>query len=280
MLNDIWTTLFFQPIHNALVYAYILTGSLGISIALVIILVRLLMSPMAIKQHNDLKKLQKVKPELEKIKEQYKNDAQARAKAESELYKKIGYNPIGCFVNFLIQIPFLAAIYQSIYTFTNHTPANMPNLYEYVRNALNALNISNFNTTLFGVDLINNVVGQINFANPAVAIAAILILALLAFSNFLPSYVNMKFLNPEAYKPKPKKDPKAEPTFEETFASSMNTSTLYVLPLMLTFSMSSLPTLISIYLILQNFLSLIQQILIKVVYDKIENKSTLATPKE
>lgn len=280
MLNDIWTTLIFQPIHNVLVYAYIITGSLGISIALVIILVRLIMSPMAIKQHNDLKKLQRVKPELEKIKEKYKNDAQARSKAEAELYKKIGYNPIGCFVNFLFQIPFLAAIYQSIYTFTNHTPANMPTLYEYVRNALNALNISSFNTTLFGVDLIKNVVGQINFANPTVAIIAILILALLAFSNFLPSYVNMKFLNPEAYKPKPKKDPSAEPTFEETFASSMNTSTLYVLPLMLTFSMSSLPTLISIYLILQNFLSLIQQVLIKFVYDKIENKDALATTKE
>lgn len=271
MLGEIWNTIIFNPIHNLLLYFYVLTGSLGASIVLIILAVRLLMTPLVYKQFSDTRKLNSLRPKLQELQEKFKKEPQKLATAQQKLYKDAGYNPLGCFVNFVIQLPIIIALYQSVLTFTKYTPETMPGLYSFVQNALNNLGQATFNTNLLGIAIMDNPVAHLSLENIVGSLPYIILIALVGLSNFLPTYINMKIMNPNAMVPKKPADPNAEPSFEETFAQSMSTSTLYIMPIMVTFSMLSFPSIISVYLIIQNFVGLIQQLGVKLFHEKMNN---------
>ena len=274
MLGEIWNTIIFNPMHNLLLYFYVLTGSLGTSIALIILVVRLVMTPLVYKQFSDTKKLNSLRPKLQDLQEKFKGDPQKLAAAQQKLYKEVGYNPLGCFVNFFVQLPIIIALYQSVLTFTQFTPENMPGLYPFVKEALVKLGQTTFNTNLFGIAVMENPIAHLSFDNIIGSLPYVILVILVGLSNFLPTYINMKQMK-EQQQPIKKKpvDPNAEPSFEETFSQSMTTSTLYVMPVMVTFSMLSFPSIISVYLIIQNFVGLIQQLGVKLFHEKISSQS-------
>lgn len=268
MLGNIWNTILFAPIHNLLVYLYVITGSLGASVILIIVLVRLLLTPLVIKQYSDMKKITGIRPKLMELQTKHKDDPQKLAAAQSALYKEIGYNPLGCFVNIFVQFPIIIALYQAVLTFTQHTPARMTGLYPFVQTALNNLGQSTFSTSLLGILLMDSPIKHIGFNDITGSIAYVILLVLLGISNFVPTYINMKYINPQPKVEKKKTADGEEESFSETFAQSMNTSTLYVMPVMITLSMLSLPSIVSIYLIFQNFVGVAQQVAVKLFYDK------------
>lgn len=272
MLGTIWNTILFAPIHNLLVYLYVFTGSLGASVILIIVFVRLLLTPLVIKQYADMKKITGIRPRLMELQAKHKDDPQKLAAAQSALYKEIGYNPLGCFVNIFIQFPIIIALYQAVITFTQHTPATMPGLYPFVQTALNNLGEAAFRTNLFGILLMDSPIKHIGFTDITGSIGYIILLVLLGISNFVPTFVNMKYINPQQKVEKKKTATgEEEENFTETFTQSMNTSTLYVMPVMITISMLSLPSIISIYLIFQNLVGVLQQVIVKVFYDRRSN---------
>jgi YidC/Oxa1 family membrane protein insertase len=59
-----------------------------------------------------MRAMQKVQPEIEKIRAKYKNDSQKMNQAVMELYKEHKVNPIGGCLPMLVQMPVLIALYQ------------------------------------------------------------------------------------------------------------------------------------------------------------------------
>lgn len=282
MIGQIWSTILFQPIHNTLVYLYTLTGSLGLSVVIVILIIRFLLTPLIVKQYADTQKLLKIRPKLQEIQDKHKNAPKELQKAQADLYKEIGYNPIGCLINIVVQLPVVIALYQSVISFTTHSPATMPDLYPFVQAALNKLGQATFNTNLLGIVILESPAKHIGLNSIVEAIPYIILLILLALSNFIPTWINMKYINPQ---PKPVKKPDAQfddPDFAQTLTTSMNSSFLYIMPITLTISMYTLPSIITIYLILQNIIGTSQQLIVKYVYDRInknknENKAAVET---
>ena len=91
---------------------------LGLSYAMAIIAltvcVRLLLFPLSIKQAIGSIKMQAIQPELKVLAEKYKDDLQARSRAQSELFKKHGYHPVqGCLPIF-IQLPIFIGLYKAL----------------------------------------------------------------------------------------------------------------------------------------------------------------------
>jgi YidC/Oxa1 family membrane protein insertase len=115
--------LFFAPIVNILVLlirgleGMSVPGALGIAIIIVTILIRLLVWPLMATQLKSAKKMADLKPHLDELKKKHKDDKQALAKAQMDLYKEHGVNPAGGCLPLLIQIPPMIAIYQVIYSF-------------------------------------------------------------------------------------------------------------------------------------------------------------------
>jgi YidC/Oxa1 family membrane protein insertase len=93
---------------------YFVVRNYGLAIILLTILVRGCMFPLSIKQALGAQKMQEIQPEIKRIAEKYKNDVQAKTKAQQELFRKHNYNPMsGCLVLF-IQLPIFIGLYRAL----------------------------------------------------------------------------------------------------------------------------------------------------------------------
>ena len=95
-----------------LLYAFL--GNYGIAIILLTVLVRGVMFPLSRKAAINAQKMQELAPELKKIADQYKDDMEGRMKAQRELQKRVGFNPLaGCLPMFL-QLPVFIGLYRAL----------------------------------------------------------------------------------------------------------------------------------------------------------------------
>ncbi|MBI2425499.1 MAG: membrane protein insertase YidC [Candidatus Hydrogenedentes bacterium] len=86
----------------------------GVAIILLTILVRTVMFPLTLKSMKNMKRMQKLGPEMEKIRAEFGDDQQEMNKRLMELYSEHGANPLkGCFP-MLLQIPVFIALYRML----------------------------------------------------------------------------------------------------------------------------------------------------------------------
>jgi YidC/Oxa1 family membrane protein insertase len=116
-VNFGWFGILARPLLWLLKKAYSWTGNFGLAILLVTLLIRILLFPLMHKSYASMKKMQKLAPKMNAIRDRYKKaktDAAQRAKMNQELmglYQAEGYNPMsGCFP-VLLQLPILVAFY-------------------------------------------------------------------------------------------------------------------------------------------------------------------------
>ena len=88
-----------------------IVGNYGIAIIIVTRIVRLLMFPLTLKQEKSMKKMRELQPELDKIKEKYKDNPQEYQKRTAEIYKENNVNPLSGCLPILIQMPIFIALY-------------------------------------------------------------------------------------------------------------------------------------------------------------------------
>ena len=90
---------------------YGVVGNYGIAIIIVTILMRIIVFPLTLKQEKSMKKMRDLQPEIEKIKEKYKDSPQEYQQKTAELYRESGVNPLGGCLPLLIQMPVFVALY-------------------------------------------------------------------------------------------------------------------------------------------------------------------------
>ena len=89
-------------------------GSFGIIILILVILVKLVISPLTYKSYVSMAKMRLVKPQIDELAKKYPKpeDAMKKQQATMELYKKAGINPMGGCIPMLIQLPILIAMFR------------------------------------------------------------------------------------------------------------------------------------------------------------------------
>ena len=95
-----------------------IVGNYGIAIIIVTILMRILIFPLTLKQEKSMKKMKDIQPEVDKIREKYKDDPQTLNQKTMEIYKENNVNPMGGCLPILIQMPIFVALY---YAFVGNT---------------------------------------------------------------------------------------------------------------------------------------------------------------
>jgi YidC/Oxa1 family membrane protein insertase len=93
---------------------YYVVGNYGLAIILLTVLVRGCMFPLSLKQVAGAQKMQQLQPEIKKIQEKHKNNAEARTKAQQELFRKHDYNPLSGCLPIFIQMPVFIGLYRSL----------------------------------------------------------------------------------------------------------------------------------------------------------------------
>ena len=112
-----WYSILARPLLWGLRRVYGWVGNYGLAILLVTLVIRILLFPLMHKSYASMKKMQKLAPKMNAIRDKYKRsktDAAQRQKMNEELmklYQAEGYNPMsGCFP-ILLQLPILVAFY-------------------------------------------------------------------------------------------------------------------------------------------------------------------------
>jgi YidC/Oxa1 family membrane protein insertase len=228
-MMEIFRTILFQPLFNALIFFYNLTGgSLGVAVILLTASIRVLFFPLFHKSLKSQMALSKLQPELEKIKKKYpKKDEQMRK--IMEFYKEKKINPMSGCLPILIQLPILIALYQVfLYGFD---PGQLNIIYSFLARPesidpvfLNLINLS-----------------QKNF----------ILAALAGISQFWQA----KMITPQSAG--------AVQGSRLDFAGMMSRQMLYLGPFLTLFILMSLPSVVAIYWLVSNIISILQQYLVK-----------------
>jgi YidC/Oxa1 family membrane protein insertase len=112
-MSFLWIEILYKPMLNALIMLYntVAFGDMGIAIIELTIIIRLILLPSSIKALRSQITMQKLQPELEKIKQKYKDDKQKQSQVTMEFYKKYKINPLSSCLPTLIQLPFMIALF-------------------------------------------------------------------------------------------------------------------------------------------------------------------------
>lgn len=85
--------------------------SYGLSIIILTVIIRALLSPLNVKQIKSSVMMNKVAPEMKKLQAKYKNDPQKLNEETMRIYKEKGINPLAGCLPLLFQWPILIALY-------------------------------------------------------------------------------------------------------------------------------------------------------------------------
>ena len=100
------------PILRGLQFFYEYFPNYGLAIIFLTLIIRLITFPLQFKSFKSMKKMQVIQPELQKLKEKYKDNPQRMQKETVELFRKAGANPLGGCFPLLLQMPVFFAFYQ------------------------------------------------------------------------------------------------------------------------------------------------------------------------
>jgi YidC/Oxa1 family membrane protein insertase len=111
-----WFGVVSMPLLYVLHFSHRLTGSWGIDIILLTVLIKLLLAPLTHKSFVSMKQMQKLQPQMERLKEKYKDDKEGLNKEIMELYRRNKVNPFGGCLPMLFQFPVFIGLYNALRT--------------------------------------------------------------------------------------------------------------------------------------------------------------------
>jgi YidC/Oxa1 family membrane protein insertase len=109
--GDIWRGI--VAALNWLLQAFFhFTGSYGIAIILVTLLVKVILVPLTIKQTRSMIAMQRIQPEIRKLQEKYKDDKEKLSQEMMKFYKENKVNPFGGCLPLILQLPVFFALFE------------------------------------------------------------------------------------------------------------------------------------------------------------------------
>lgn len=231
-MHALLKTVFYTPLYNGLIFLiYILPGhSVGVAVILFTLLIKLILSPLSHKAAKFQLEMKTHEGELNRIKEQFKNDKQAQGKAVLDFYKEKHINPFAGILPLFIQIPIVIALYYVFYK-GGLPVVDTSLLYSFIPIPVPDMH-------LFGFNILEKS----------------LVLAILAgAAQFLQAQFAM-----------PPVPPKAEtPSIGNDLARSMQLQMKYVLPIFMGFVAYAVSGAVALYFITSSLFTIAQELIVR-----------------
>lgn len=253
-----------QPIFNFLlgIYSLIPGGDLGIAIIIFTIFVRFAFWPLLKKQLHQTKSMQKLQPELVRIKKECAGNKQLEGMRMMELYKEHGVSPFRSIGVLLIQLPIFIALYRVI----NIIAVDQSGIENYTYGFMKGISPiakliadpSTLNQKFLGfVDLTGKAIGQ----NPTTVNVILLVLAVSAVAT---QFLLSRQIMPKNTPKRRVRDIMAEAAkgkeVDQAEINAITTKNMtYFMPIMMLFIMVYLPGAITLYYLVSNLVAFLQQ---------------------
>lgn len=231
---QLFTLVFYQPLYNGLIFLMDLIpwADAGIIVILFTFIVKLVLFPLSRSAVKTQVLMKKSEPEINAIKEKYKDDKQEQARKVMALYKEKKINPFSSIILVLIQLPIVIALYR-IFWASSLPSVSQELLYSFVN---------------VPASISMNFLGILDISQRS------LILAILAGVS---AYFQARFSMPKL---PPKKE---TPSFKDDLARSMSLQAKYLLPFFIFFISYTVSGAVALYLITSNIFTIGQEIVIK-----------------
>ena len=115
MIDWGWFYFITKPLFRLIDFIYHYVGNFGFAILIVTVLVKAAFFPLANQSYRSMAKMKMIQPKIAELKTLYPDDQAAQQKAQMELFKKEGVNPVAGCLPMLIQIPVFFALYKVIF---------------------------------------------------------------------------------------------------------------------------------------------------------------------
>ncbi|MEU9110707.1 membrane protein insertase YidC [Streptomyces sp. NPDC048483] len=99
----------------------------GLSIVSLVVLIRICLIPLFVKQIKSTRNMQALQPKMKAIQERYKSDKQRQSEEMMKLYKETGTNPLSSCLPILAQSPFFITLYQVLNHIANNQTVGVIN---------------------------------------------------------------------------------------------------------------------------------------------------------
>lgn len=224
--------IFYVPLYNGLIFLIgVLPGhSVGVAVILFTALVKLILSPLSHKAAKFQLEMKMHEADINRIKEQFKNDKQAQGKAILDFYREKNINPFAGILPLFIQIPIIIALYYVFYQGGLPT-IDSSLLYSFVTAPVPDMH-------LFGINILEKSLS----------------LAILAgISQFLQAHFAM-----------PPAPPKTDtPSLGNDLARGMHMQMKYVLPVFMGFIAYAVNGAVALYFITSSLFTIAQEIVVR-----------------
>ncbi len=240
MFSYIWHTFFFDPVYNLLTFFLDImpVGDMGLALIAAVVVIKILLFPLSIKAVKTQRIVREIESKIKAIKEEFKDDRQAQAKAMMEIYKEVGMNPLASITVLFIQLPIIFAL--GIIAIRGSAGIKLPDinpdiLYSFIPmpDTVSMLFLGHFDTSA-----------------PSLALALVA-----GFSQFVSTSLAL-----------PKLAPKVEgaaPDFKDDFMRNMQLQMKYVMPVIMVFVAYAFSAAIALYFVVSNITQIIQELLVR-----------------
>lgn len=224
-----------DPLLKVLLVFYQFFGNFGFAILAFTAVLRALLIPLSIPMLKSQKKMQLIKPHLDKLKKQYGHDKAKLQQEQMKLYQEHKINPTAGCVPYLLQLVVLIALYQVLNTFLHSSQVNGVTI----------------NTDFFGLNLAKP---DPTYILPILAGATQLIMSLM----ILPG-VESHDLIPDTAKTKKLKEENKKESNTQEMAETIQKQTIFLMPAMTAFIALRFPSGLAMYWVATTVFSIFQQ---------------------
>ena len=261
-----WNTIFFNPILNLTLLLYHAFGNnLGWAIIVIAVIFRLLLLPLVKKQTSMTRKMAELKPQIDALQKKYANNQEKLAQEQVKLYKKSGYNPLGCIFTTIPQFLLVIVLFQVVRSMGTGT-IDTTRVYDFIEPLFTVTDGKiAIDLAFFGLNL--GTIYWKDFTNKfsLEALPYLILVLLTGVSQFFATKFTQIMQNPtkalEKKEPKKKKK-EAEELSPEELQKSMGKSTAYIMPLFTIVLAVNMPAFITLFWTAQSFMLVVQYVLL------------------
>lgn len=109
-----WFSFLAIPLLRLLKTFHRITGNYGVDIIVLTILIKVLFIPLTNRSMKSMRDMQRLQPQMAKLREKFKDDRERLNKEMIELYRRHRVNPLGGCLPMLLQFPVFIGLYQAL----------------------------------------------------------------------------------------------------------------------------------------------------------------------
>jgi YidC/Oxa1 family membrane protein insertase len=109
-----WFSFIAVPLLHELKFSHAFTGNYGVDIILLTVIIKILFIPLTQKSFRSMREMQKLQPQMAKIRERFKDNSEQMNKEIMEMYRRHKVNPLGGCLPMVLQVPVFIGLYEAL----------------------------------------------------------------------------------------------------------------------------------------------------------------------